>query len=973
MMKKRETLDRIESIKELVQVIKTICENSGLSEVKLFSENVLSATEKGALKITVHKFILTLSELGGKVPQILEVIKSQTQITDEITIVTNHPKKISEYFQKWIMKESGTNKINFWSQTDIINQIDNYLSDYWGHHDLFLKSYEDRFLANVRNEAHLKNILMLDKKFESLLNVFIDPKIYIFKEDKETERATRIKIPVERLLRKENFIISGDAGTGKSTLLKHLGELVVESNQKNTEKTIPVFIKVTDIQEWHYSIEESIQGILARDTGINDLDELLSNYKILLLIDSIDEFEKQNRKIVLEDLGRLSSEKGINVILCTRNYDNLTEGCNTCEHQRAYISNFDQRQVKLYLDNFFKFDLAKSNQLWESLLDNKILERIPVTPLTISLISVLYEEKHYEVPATITDVYDNFNQFLLGRVNVKSRLEFLDINIKERLLSLYALDIISTPNRQKKTKDEFIKYVKDFFRKKSITINEDLVPELLNSLTEGTGILYLDEKGYIAFKHEHFMEYYASREIFIKHDRIEYEKRLIERFTEYNWQNTAIFYTGRTKDMPEFLEKLIERVELYADLNDCLLAISGLGYILQSLWMTDSVVRKEGIVKALELLIRADARVKQLANDKVFFFKGIRDIDIAFMNLVWFFNHYNSIALRDPLNLAYVTLYEKLQQVTGTVFDHDKIVLLYQLFCIASTLDSGRNADSQRLEQLFDEHGLLNNPFFVLLFEESSKILELTNEKKLKEDHKTRKKLQKYIKGIRFYLESSSEDLRFTTFDILKPIKKVELFTEGKTDAIIISRAFELLTDYKEPYWNISSIDRVIRDSGGANELRRHLENLARNIQTEEDSKKYIIGIFDNDAKGNQEFEGLNKDNFDFINNRLRKHKSLNIYAIKLPIPDDEVCNAYHQDKQEFRFFSIEHYFPLEFLQSHNMVKGTAIPGVYEIRGNKNDFAKMVQEQSDEKLFFKFTFLLRSIDEICGMEVTYFD
>jgi hypothetical protein len=117
----------------------------------------------------------------------------------------------------------------------------------------------------------------------------------------------------------------------------------------------------------------------------------------------------------------------------------------------------------------------------------------------------------------------------------------------------------------------------------------------------------------------------------------------------------------------------------------------------------------------------------------------------------------------------------------------------------------------------------------------------------------------------------------------------------------------------------------------------------------------------------------LNKENFEFISPRLRKHNSLNIYAIKLPIPDEEIYNAYHQKKQEFRFFSIEHYFPIEFLKSHNMVKETAIPGVFEIRGNKNEFAQTLKEQRDERLFLNFTYLLRAIDEICGVALEYFD
>jgi hypothetical protein len=971
-MNKKETLHSINELKILEQVVINLCQSSGLKDVKRLSDNVISALEKGALKNKELKFIITLSELNGKVSQILETLKKFTTVTDEVTVITSSPKKISNYFKEWLIKESGTNKIDFWNQDELIIQIDEYLPHYWGHNDLFLRSYEDRFLASIQMDVELRKILKLDTKFESLLNIFIEPKIYLFKEDKETKRATRVKVPIDRLLKKENFFISGDAGTGKSTLLKQVGRQIIEVNHNKEEKTVPILIKPSDIQDGNYSIEETISKLLIRDFAIDDIQKVSKDYHLLLLIDSIDEFEKENKKIILEDLNQFASKTDVNIIICTRNYENLIDGCTTCVHHQIFLSNFDQRQVKLYLDNFFKFDLAKSDQLWENLLENKILDRIPVTPLTISLISILYEEKHYEIPATITDVYDNFNQFLLGRITVKTRLEFLDINIKERVLSIYALDIIRTPNRQRKTKDEFVDFVKSFFDEKSITIKDELVPELLNSLTEGTGILYLDENGYITFKHDHFMEYYASREIFIKHNRTELEDELIDKFTEYNWQNTAIFYTGRTKDMPEFLKKLIIRVEQYYTFNDCLLTISGLGYILQSLWMTDSKIRKDGVIKALDLLIRADSRVKQLANEKVHFFQGIRDIDIAFLNLVWFFNHYNSIAIRDPLNLAFDHIYNELKKLSSTVFDHDKISLLYQLFCIASTLDHGRNADPRKLELLFDEQGILNNPFFVMLFEESAKILELTNEKRLKEDNKVKNKLHKYIKGIRFYLNTPAEELRFTTFGMLVAYKKVEIFTEGKTDASIISTAFSVLTQFKEPYWNISSMEKVKKDSGGANELRKHLEDLGRKIEIAGDSDKIIIGLFDNDAKGNQEFGGISLD-FEPIHIRLKKHKSHNIYAMKLPIPDDEIFKPYIQEKQEFKFFSIEHYFPIGFLKKNNMVKETPILDVYEVTGNKTDFATLIQQEKDEEIFKYFPVLLRSIDEICGRDVNYIE
>lgn len=63
---------------------------------------------------------------------------------------------------------------------------------------------------------------------------------------------------------------------------------------------------------------------------------------------------------------------------------------------------------------------------------------------------------------------------------------------------------------------------------------------------------YLLTKWIGKFQSRSFLEYYASREIFLSEKRTLYEEEIIEKFIEYNWQNVAIFYTGRTKDMENF-------------------------------------------------------------------------------------------------------------------------------------------------------------------------------------------------------------------------------------------------------------------------------------------------------------------------------------------------------------------------------------------------------------------------------------
>jgi len=44
---------------------------------------------------------------------------------------------------------------------------------------------------------------------------------------------------------------------------------------------------------------------------------------------------------------------------------------------------------------------------------------------------------------------------------------------------------------------------------------------------------------------------------------------------------------------------------------------------------------------------------------------------------------------------------------------------------------------------------------------------------------------------------------------------------------------------------------------GGATELAKHLVQLGTSIKLDKDKEKIIIGIFDNDAKGFQEFNGI--------------------------------------------------------------------------------------------------------------------
>lgn len=972
---KLQIVENISEIGELSKLIENLLTNSGLSNVERNENMSIFATQIG-VNDTKFCYIPTINPLSGKdkdVFNILEKFRSE-DIIDTFCIVTNQDvnskNEISEYFKQQISKFFPSARVTFWSKSVLVDKIDQYYPSFWQHTDTFLKPYEDFYLHTIETDSELRNLLKLDEKYQKMLNIFIEPRLTIFVEDKEGHRPRPKKIEKVKLLKGGCYVISGDAGTGKTTLLKDIGRELIDANLRiEGKKNIPIFIKHTDFINNKFIVSDTVNSILLRTFKDFDIVTLFKQYEFVLLIDSLDELEREFQVTILKEIEKLNSDLGIRFIIATRSYEYLLKDSGIKSPQHITIQNFNLKQIESFLNNFFKFDELKANTLLHSLQDNRILDKLPITPLTLSVISILYEERQYEIPATITDIYDNFHLFLLGRTNVQSSFDFLDINIKERILSIYALEILQNPKREPKNQFDFIDFIERFFAKRSITIDKNQTPELVKSLTQGTGVLYIDENSLVNFKHNYFMEYYASREIF-NHER-GLESELINRFTDFNWQNTAIFYAGRTKDMPDFLEKVIEKSKEYENIEDCLIGVSGMGYLLQALWLTDADIRKEGIKEALNASLKSLEQMKRIASVKGSFFSGIQYPTLALVNTMFFFKDFNSVTLKDPLILAFDDLFDEYKKMKIANNWH-KTTVLYQLYNISLALYSDRiNVKDKLLVELADE--VLNDPIIFMLFDKTIEIIDgFHRAKRIKEEINFNKYVRKYISFLNYYVETPADQLRLTSFDNIGVIKNIEIYTEGKTDPLIIEHAHNVLTNNSTPYWSIRSCGNTGLGSGAA-ELRKLLEALEATLKNSYSTDKIVIGIFDNDMKGNQEFNGLKKDLFELWNNskRIKKHKEFNIFAIKLPIPENK--NHYLKEKQEFMFFSIEHYFPLDFLKEKDILDAVKdFNDIYSIKDKKKQsFAEMIKTETNSILFEDFRCLFDEIDFISNKKTEY--
>ncbi|EWF90843.1 hypothetical protein L373_01223 [Klebsiella michiganensis] len=148
--------------------------------------------------------------------------------------------------------------------------------------------------------------------------------------------------------------------------------------------------------------------------------------------------------------------------------------------------------------------------------------------------------------------------------------------------------------------------------------------------------------------------------------------------------------------------------------------------------------------------------------------------------------------------------------------------------------------------------------------------------------------------------------------------------------------------------------------TGCAEAVRRSLEY----ISTLTD--RTIIGLFDNDREGNEQFKGLNRSIFEphDLQNNSRKHQVKNIYGLILPVPEHRERFVQNNSLTQ-RYFVIEQYFQDEILLQHNM-KGESILGteVFFVNDSrKNEFSESTNDLPVE-CFGNFSILFDKISDL---------
>ncbi len=255
-----------------------------------------------------------------------------------------------------------------------------------------------RRIAQVRK---VKTIWQVDKAVD-LTGFYCDSHVIIARK--------RIKIvQLADFGLKDNILIQGIAGQGKSILLRYLCTVELARGE-----VIPLFLELRRITQETSLMERIRSSFLSLGLSVDDelFHALASSGKIVLFLDAFDEVADELKGKVLTDIEDLAARhEALRIVVTSRPYHNIQMS------NHFTVVTLDNLQGDEYAQVIRKL---AGGQAWAQQLikhiDSKATHIRPLlcTPLMVTLLVLSYKS-YQKLPAKLSDFYDALFQTLLQR------------------------------------------------------------------------------------------------------------------------------------------------------------------------------------------------------------------------------------------------------------------------------------------------------------------------------------------------------------------------------------------------------------------------------------------------------------------------------------------------------------------------------------------------------------------------------
>lgn len=499
--------------------------------------------------------------------------------------------------------------IEFRDGAKTVELLDAHYPEYWTIGDHTIVNY----FSNAREKhSKLEDILALGSApaRHHLPKIFVPPRLALIpkvRSKQSTQKQRPMKeVPFTDLLESSNdrIAIIGDLGTGKSTALRRILLLTIESNLRDSHKyPVPIYIRFRDIDfSTNDPIIKALQSefaSLAPSEQESDIDEILEDGHLLVLIDGLDELESKERiERALEELNLFSQVYSRSRIVITSRSIEILETTSMLARFTMYrILYLNFTQVKTMIRRWFADNVDDGEKLIREILNPVTFTSIPLTPFTMAMLAAVYRGNTHDLPANLTELFNKYVGQALGQWDSNKGIESqIEWKLKKSMLCELAWHLLQS--------DELGITFEAFETLVDAKLTEVGLPyeggDLVDQIIERSGLLVPTVNNEYAFKHHAFFSYFSGHSLIVQPEH----KRLIaEHFYDMTWSKTIFFAFGTKYNDSSYLTYVVENVPI-PTVNLLYYAVQ-LGMITQASYYVSNDIKTEAIGRSLVSFVLA--------------------------------------------------------------------------------------------------------------------------------------------------------------------------------------------------------------------------------------------------------------------------------------------------------------------------------------------------------------------------------